>query len=325
VVSIKRRLVNWLVRDVVIEKLKVKKLLIGNRTVGITGSYIDLPPTTAPTAVKGRMYFDSSANKVKVYDGTEWKEVPYIRKVYGFSTYSTSLGYKSAATNQVDASYYYKERYFDGCTLINTTVTLDTNGIICAVGALHVYLGLNQSGTFKIVIDGNVVNSVSAKGTINGFWMVGYAGRFAAGSHSVQISIPTGESTIINPQYVILKGDDEVVVTHSKLLRGNVGVAKSSYNYEFEVSGGSAIYSGNVTLYANGKIFVAVGGETVSTNIEYKLDGATVYTDTVDMGGISAFLSYCLMDASSGTHTVEVYTSSSVRDPQVFVTALEEY
>jgi len=52
-------------------------LKAGSKTVTITGDYIDLPPlTTLPAGVEGRMCYDANAKKIKVYNGSVWKEVP---------------------------------------------------------------------------------------------------------------------------------------------------------------------------------------------------------------------------------------------------------
>lgn len=42
----------------------------------LKGSYIDLTPrTSAPSAAEGRVYYDSSAKKLKYYNGSSWVEV----------------------------------------------------------------------------------------------------------------------------------------------------------------------------------------------------------------------------------------------------------
>lgn len=56
--------------------LKCGAIKTGKGTITVTGSYLDLPAVTAPTASEGRMYYDSTDKKVKIYDGTAWKEIP---------------------------------------------------------------------------------------------------------------------------------------------------------------------------------------------------------------------------------------------------------
>ena len=34
--------------------------------------YTDLTPTTAPTAVEGRMYYDNATDSLRYYNGIEW-------------------------------------------------------------------------------------------------------------------------------------------------------------------------------------------------------------------------------------------------------------
>jgi hypothetical protein len=37
----------------------------------------NLPAASEPTGVKGRVYFDSTNNKIKVYDGTSWQPLAF--------------------------------------------------------------------------------------------------------------------------------------------------------------------------------------------------------------------------------------------------------
>jgi len=55
---------------------KCGMMVAGNQTITITGSYIDLPGVSQPTASEGRMYYNSTSKKVYYYNGSEWKEVP---------------------------------------------------------------------------------------------------------------------------------------------------------------------------------------------------------------------------------------------------------
>jgi len=41
----------------------------------LKGSYVDFTPTSAPTAVEGRVYYDSSAKRLKYYNGTQWVQL----------------------------------------------------------------------------------------------------------------------------------------------------------------------------------------------------------------------------------------------------------
>jgi len=66
ILRLKERVVNWLVRNVTIEKLRVRKLKIGNNTVVIAPDYIDLPGLSAdPTLSAGRIWFRSDLSKLR--------------------------------------------------------------------------------------------------------------------------------------------------------------------------------------------------------------------------------------------------------------------
>jgi len=42
----------------------------------VKGSYIDfIPQSTAPSAVEGRIYYDSTVKRLKFYNGTQWVQL----------------------------------------------------------------------------------------------------------------------------------------------------------------------------------------------------------------------------------------------------------
>jgi hypothetical protein len=49
--------------------------LVSKEYVDSAKSFIDLTPTTAPTAVKGRIYYDNASNYLKYYNGYEWRTI----------------------------------------------------------------------------------------------------------------------------------------------------------------------------------------------------------------------------------------------------------
>jgi len=47
----------------------------------VKGSYVDFTPTSAPTGSEGRVYYDSTAKKLKFHDGTGWKDFGASAKI----------------------------------------------------------------------------------------------------------------------------------------------------------------------------------------------------------------------------------------------------
>jgi len=76
--KIKTRLVNWLLKDIVLNELKVKRLVLGEKTINITGEYIDLPPLASdPPLSKGRIWFRDGKIKLSP-DGVSIKQITDI-------------------------------------------------------------------------------------------------------------------------------------------------------------------------------------------------------------------------------------------------------
>jgi len=71
--TLRRKILEWLLSE------PIPELKVGNGTVKIRGSYIDLPIlTTLPTGVEGRVVYYGTDKKIKIFDGTEWKDVPAV-------------------------------------------------------------------------------------------------------------------------------------------------------------------------------------------------------------------------------------------------------
>jgi len=74
---LKQKLVNWLLKDVVVEKLTVKEIYAGTSTTRVTGSGVIFPGLTAdPTLEAGILWFRSDETKIKFSpDGSAVKTV----------------------------------------------------------------------------------------------------------------------------------------------------------------------------------------------------------------------------------------------------------
>lgn len=96
----------------------------------------NLPAASEPTGVKGRVYFDSTNNKLKVYDGTSWQPL-----AFGANAASTvTLQGDVAGTANVN----------------NGTITIDTT-----IQANSVALGTDTTGNYVIDVAGGTGVSVS--------------------------------------------------------------------------------------------------------------------------------------------------------------------
>jgi len=74
--KLKQKLVNWLLKDVVVDELKVQRIRVGSGTTIVTGSCIDFPGLTSdPTLAAGRVWFRSDLKKFRFSpDGSTVKE-----------------------------------------------------------------------------------------------------------------------------------------------------------------------------------------------------------------------------------------------------------
>lgn len=94
----KRLLANWLLKDVVLEELRVRDLRVGNGTVRVRGSYIDLPGLTSdPALAAGRVWFRSDTGEIKHSpDGSTTKALaskPIARADLEYPTEDVPLSY----------------------------------------------------------------------------------------------------------------------------------------------------------------------------------------------------------------------------------------
>ena len=69
--GIRKRILEWLLKDVLIEEIRVRRLRVGN-TIDIPGDYIDMSPLTSdPSLAEGRMWYRSDENVIKYSDGVD--------------------------------------------------------------------------------------------------------------------------------------------------------------------------------------------------------------------------------------------------------------
>jgi hypothetical protein len=76
---LKRRLIGWLLKDVEIEELKVRKLRIGESTVTIDANSITLPALTAdPALAEGKLWYRADLDRLQyAIDTATKREIPF--------------------------------------------------------------------------------------------------------------------------------------------------------------------------------------------------------------------------------------------------------
>lgn len=103
----------------------------------------NLPAASEPTGVKGRVYFDSTNNKLKVYDGTTWQPVAY--------------GANAASTVELTGDVTGTGNVSNGTITISTTVAADS-----------VALGTDTTGNYVDNVTGGT--GVTVTGTPGEGW-----------------------------------------------------------------------------------------------------------------------------------------------------------
>jgi hypothetical protein len=76
---LKRKLVKWLLKDVEVEELTVKKLKVGDKTVTIDTNSLILPSLTAdPTLAEGKLWYRADLDRLQyAIDTATKREIPY--------------------------------------------------------------------------------------------------------------------------------------------------------------------------------------------------------------------------------------------------------
>ena len=96
----------------------------------------NLPAASEPSGVKGRVYFDSTNNKLKVYDGTAWQPLAF--------------GAAAASTVTLEGDVTGTANVSNGTITISTTIASNS-----------VALGTDTSGNYVVDVSGGTGVSVS--------------------------------------------------------------------------------------------------------------------------------------------------------------------
>ena len=77
--GIRKRILEWLLKDVIVDEIRVRKLRVGEGTINIGSDYIDLSLLTSdPALTEGRVWYRSDLGKIRYYDGSVIKELPAV-------------------------------------------------------------------------------------------------------------------------------------------------------------------------------------------------------------------------------------------------------
>lgn len=69
--GIRKKILEWLLKDVVVEEIRVRKLRVGRGTINIGSDYIDLALLTSdPALAEGRLWYRSDEDLIKYSDGS---------------------------------------------------------------------------------------------------------------------------------------------------------------------------------------------------------------------------------------------------------------
>lgn len=130
----------------------------------------NLPAASQPTGVKGRVYFDSTNNVLKIYNGTSWQQVAF----------GTDAASTVTLTGEVTGTG----------TVSNGTITVNTT-----ISANSVALGTDTTGNYVAAISGTT-DQVSVSGS-------------GAESATVTLSLPQSIASTSSPSFngLTLAGD----------------------------------------------------------------------------------------------------------------------
>ena len=151
--KIKARLVNWLLKDVTLDELAVRRLIIGNKTVKINPDSIQLAPLTADpsTLLQGLVWYRSDLDEFRYSpDGSEVKKAtvtpPVKRSDLEYPTENVLLLWLYLIEKADTAGVYVYNKYNVVGGHNRHLITLDTftdHGVECLGVVLNVDTGVD--------------------------------------------------------------------------------------------------------------------------------------------------------------------------------------
>jgi len=167
--KIKERFVNWLLGDVVIEKLKVLEIESGKSSIKVTGDYIDLSPLTGDPALSaGRVWFRSdlgglrySPDGSKIFDVRSDTLIPLV-----FDDTQKSV----VGTTETEVKYFRFSK--TGSIRRDKLIVIASLWVSGGTGSLKIYiddessprLTLQTTSTTETIVSGEIDISDLANG-----------------------------------------------------------------------------------------------------------------------------------------------------------------
>lgn len=294
----------------------------------------NLPAASEPTGVKGRVYFDSTNNALKIYDGTTWQQVAFGTSAAstvtltgdvtgtgnvsnGTITVSTTIAADSVELGtDTTGNYVVDVAGGTGVTVTHTPGEGSTPSVAIgqdvATTASPTFADMTLTG--DIAVNGGDITTTSTTATI--FNTNATTVDFAGAATTLNIGAATGTTTVGN----------SLVVTGDLTVNGTTTTLNTS---ELAVEDNTVVLNSNVTgtPVANAGIEVERGTETNVSIIwnetsdlwSFTNDGSTFYDMvrkvSLDVTGDSATSSFALThNLNTRDVQVQVYDAASPYD-----------
>jgi hypothetical protein len=217
---------------------------------------------TAPTGLKGRLYFDTAANVLKVYDGSTWQTISTGANSYYLGT--TQLGTSSGAVTTLSGMTSISSTSFTGSLTGNAS---SASRVTSALTISSPLTGSSFDGSSAVSIGlgniGNITNA-GAIGSTSGY----VVSTTTSGVLTASAALPNGVTATTQPS-----GDSSTKVATTAYVDNAVITAASGFNVHDGVS--VATTTTLAAVYAAGSTG-ADGGTGIGATITFSSTGATV-------------------------------------------------
>lgn len=194
----------------------------------------NLPAASEPSGVKGRVYFDSTNNKLKVYDGTSWQPL-----AFGANAASTvTLQGDVAGTANVD----------------NGVITIDTT-----IQANSVALGTDTTGNYMVNV------SAGTGVTVTHTQSEGSTATIAIGQSVATTDSPSFANITLTGDAAINGGDITTTAETASLFNTNattLNIGGSATTLSIGAATGNTTVNNNLVVSGN----LTVEGDTTTLN-----------------------------------------------------------